>query len=74
MTLYRKAVTSADESRESQAFLNAMIRNGWVIEVEPVEMLVECPNRVGGDPQAGCDKCGGEGFVVARVVVVEDTE
>ncbi len=79
MTLYR-----IDEGKAAEAFMDtvdgfpiavkSLIQRGVLVEVKPVEMLVECPNRVDGDPQAGCGKCGGEGFVVARVVVVEDTE
>ncbi len=77
MTLYRidlERLAVHPTAYQMATDLRALDKTHVLVPVKPVEMLVECPNRVDGDPQAGCDKCGGEGFIIAPVVVVEDTE
>ncbi len=81
MTLYRWATDREEEAEDypypdnwSAVHDNYGELEGHLVEVEPVEMYVECPGRVNGHIVTDCDRCGGEGFIIARVVVVEDTE
>lgn len=77
MTLYRINYTG---DFKLNRYTEMLIDNGQLIEVEPVETRIMCDEcdgtgtRQGFIGSSGCSVCDERGFVVARVVVVEDTE
>ncbi len=85
MTIYR-----IDEGKAAEAFMDTvdgfpiavkvLIQQGVLVEVEPVDARIMCDEcdgtgtRQGFIGSSGCSVCDERGFIIAPVVVVEDTE
>ncbi len=77
MTLYRIEYKG---DIKLNRYTEMLIENGQLVPVEPIKVRIMCDEcdgtgtRQGFIGSSGCSVCDERGFIIAPVVVVEDTE